>query len=140
MISSNFSEIYLGIVQNKNKEVLIVHRIKEEQGSGQVVLSWVFPGGGANSQTETKEEAVVREVFEETGYSVKPIAIISKRKHPDFPVYIYYFECQLESEMPIQIPNDPEVENAYWVKPIELKNYFTSDLDSKVNKYLNLKN
>lgn len=126
----------MGIVKNERGQVLIIHRVKEEEGTGSVKLSWAFPGGGKDFDGETKEQVAVRELIEETGYEVKPSKIISEREHPNFPVYVYYMACSLQGSEPVQKAVDPEVEGALWVYPYELANYFTSDFDQKVQEYL----
>lgn len=136
MNSKKLQEVYLGVVQNVNNEILIIHRVKEEKGTGKTVLSWAFPGGVKNFEDETMNEVLIRELLEETGYKIMPGKIISEREHPNFPVYVYYVGCSLEMQVPIQSPSDPEVENAKWIKPNEILNYFTSDLDPKVKRAL----
>ena len=67
-----------------------------------------LPGGGQN-QYETMEEAVVRECLEETGYSVRPEALVAvleeiylserfRKEHPDYSHKIFHiFRCSLLS-------------------------------------------
>jgi 8-oxo-dGTP pyrophosphatase MutT (NUDIX family) len=136
MNSKGLPEVFLGVVQNMHGEVLIVHRVKEENGTGRSILSWVFPGGDRDSEGQTMEEVVVGRLLAETGYKVVPGKVISEREHPEFPVYIYYVACSLEKEIPEIVPSDPDVENAKWVKPSEIPNYFTSDFDPKVKEAL----
>jgi len=79
-MSKKLQKIVLGIVIKEDK-VLIIQRSKEEKGSNNVKLRWVFPGGEIE-KGESPEHAVIREVMEETGYEVHPLNIISERKHP----------------------------------------------------------
>lgn len=117
--------------------VLIVRRRKEEKRRGGVVLSWVFPGGRVK-QGESQAEAVVREVREETGYTVKVEKEISSRLHPQFPVYVHYISCQLVDIENIEM-DDEEIEEVIWVNPHKLKDYFMTDFDLGVQKYLGVK-
>jgi ADP-ribose pyrophosphatase YjhB (NUDIX family) len=63
---------------------------------------WTLPGGWADVN-ETPSEAVVREVFEESGYqtyAVKLLALYDRSKHahvPPFPFCIYklFFLCEI---------------------------------------------
>jgi ADP-ribose pyrophosphatase YjhB (NUDIX family) len=63
---------------------------------------WTLPGGWADVN-ETPSEAVVREVFEESGYqtyAVKLLALYDRSKHahvPPFPFHIYklFFLCEI---------------------------------------------
>jgi len=78
-------------------------------------------------------------VLAETGYKVKPIKQIHLRIHPDSFLMIAYFLCELENEEPIkEIEEKDEIEEVRWVKPEELKNYFTTDIDPEVKKILKI--
>ena len=130
--------INLGVVLNKRGEVLIIRRRKKETGKGGATLEWAFPGGKQRFD-ETRENCVKREVLSETGYDVRPIKQISLRMHPQFPVMVVYHLCQLNSAKQIAKPSEPkEIAEIKWVKAKELKNYFTSNLDSKVARELGL--
>lgn len=129
--------VNLGIVQNKNSEVLIIKRKIIEEGIGGVKLTWAFPGG--KQKNENREECVAREILSETGYKVKVIRQISLRVHPQITKILCYFLCDLIDENRIQEPEEEhEVEEIKWVKPEELKNYFTTDLDPNVAKELKI--
>lgn len=92
---------------------IIVHRDKVllNQCTGPNGFSYSFPGGGQN-QYETMAEAVKRECFEETGYTVIPVRFAAiheeifddeayRAKHPDYTHRIYHFYlCELEKEEP----------------------------------------
>lgn len=132
-----FPEIVLGIIKRGDEEILVIQRAKEEKGTDNVKLSWAFPGGKVEDG-ETKEQAIEREIFEETGNGVDVKSIISERRHPQFPVYVYYFECELKSTDTGVKPQDKEVKDIKWVRASDLKNYFTTDLDPKVALYLGL--
>ncbi len=136
-MTDNLPQICLGIVQNANKEVLIVQRAKEEKGTSEVKLSWAFPGGTLENG-ESKEETVTRELLEETGYKVNVISVISERQHPQFPVYIYYLECILEQNNPVGTPQDEDIKQIKWVSSKDIRSYFSTNLDPKVKKYLGL--
>ncbi len=87
-------------------------------------------------KNETKEDAVEREVLEETGYKVRAKSVVSERKHPQFPVYVYYIECELDGEKQTSTVQDNEIREVKWVSPSEIKAHFTTDFDSKVSRYL----
>lgn len=137
MNTNNLPEIVLGVVTNSDGKVLIAQRTKKEKGAGNVILSWVFPGGGIKN-SETKEETVQREVLEETGYKVQTKSIITEKQHPDFPVYVYYMHCVLENDTQIQEPSDSEISEIKWVDPKDIKNYFIGNLDSSVAKFFKI--
>jgi len=134
--SKNF--INLGVVLNKKGEVLLIRRKDLEKGSGNSLLSWAFPGGKQRYQ-ETREACVVREIEEETGVKVEQIKEISLRVHPEFPVTIVYHLCKTKDSDKIGITKEPwEVAEIRWVKPLEIRNLITSDLDKDVSKELNI--
>ena len=67
---------------------------------------WSLPGGWADVG-ESPREAVVREVFEESGYTthaVKLLALYDRNKHahPPFPHHAYklFIRCELLSQVP----------------------------------------
>ncbi|MGC8981706.1 MAG: NUDIX hydrolase [Minisyncoccia bacterium] len=130
--------VLVGIVKNSDGKVLIVKRKKIEKSEDGALLTWVFPGG-RQKIGETREEALEREILEETGYKVKAIRQISIRIHPQFLKIICYYLCELENEEQIQNPQeDEEIEEIKWVYPNELKNYFTTDIDPNVMKELGI--
>jgi 8-oxo-dGTP pyrophosphatase MutT (NUDIX family) len=131
--------IVLGIVLNKKGEVMIVKKKRRETTLTGKELIWAFPGG-KQEEGEAREESVVKEVLVETGYKVKPIQQIHLRVHPDVLKMMAYFLCELEKEEPIkEIQEKDEIEEVRWVKPEELKNYFTTDIDPEVKKVLGIK-
>ena len=134
MNNQKLPELVLGIIK-KDNQTLIIQRAKEERGTDNIKLSWAFPGGKVETG-ETKDIAVVRELLEETGYQAEVVGIISERQHPQFPVYVYYIECNLKSDTPIQQIQDEEIKEVKWVSTPELMNYFTTNLDPKVADYL----
>jgi len=130
--------IVLGVVLNKEGKVMIVKRKKKEITLTKKELIWVFPGGKLE-KGETREERVVKEVLDETGYKVKPLKLIHLRIHPETLKIIAYFLCELEEENPIQeIKEKEEIEEVRWVNPEELKNYFNTEIDSEVKKILKI--
>jgi 8-oxo-dGTP pyrophosphatase MutT (NUDIX family) len=84
--------------------------IRDEQGRILLVRRsdginlWSFPGG-AMELGERADEAVVREVHEETGLEVEPVALIGVYSSPDYAItypngdqvqpVILFFECQV---------------------------------------------
>ena len=70
-----------------------------------------LPGGG-QQQYETLHEAVIRECLEETGYAVKPLALVCvceeicldaelRKKYPDYAHKLYHiFTCELTDDKP----------------------------------------
>ena len=130
--------VVLGIVLNKKGEVLIIKRKKPEMTRSGKEFLWAFPGG-RQEKNETREDRVIAEVLAETGYKVRPLRQIHLRVHPDTLTMIVYFLCELEKDEPVQeIEEKDEIEEIRWVRPDELKNYFTTDIDPEVKKILNI--
>ena len=77
-----------------NSALLLVKELADQR--------WTLPGGWADVD-ESPSEAVVREVFEESGYqtrAVKLLAVYDRSKHahvPPYPYHIYklFFLCEI---------------------------------------------
>jgi 8-oxo-dGTP diphosphatase len=131
-------EIVIGIIKNSQNKVLIINRLWQEKSmDGSTSLTWVFPGGNID-EGETNEEALAREIRNETGFKVSVGKMISERMHPQFPVKIHYYVCDLVPSSMRPIVDVHEVESTKWVPVEELKDYFTTDIDPGVSKYLGL--
>jgi ADP-ribose pyrophosphatase YjhB (NUDIX family) len=68
--------------------------------------TWSLPGGWADVG-ESPSEAVVREVFEESGYTTQAVKLLAlydrnKHAHPPFPHHAYklFIRCELLSQVP----------------------------------------
>ncbi len=93
-----------------------------------------FPWGRVELN-ETKEEALKREVFEESNIKCKIIRKIGKRTHPNSGKEITYYLCEfLEGEL--KINDSEEISDAKWIFPKDIFNYITSDLFEPVEKIL----
>lgn len=120
-------EVVIGIVQ-KEGNVLIVKR-KNKEGE----LLWQFPGGKVE-QNETVEEAVVREIKEETNLKVSIDTLIGQRIHPYTKKTMAYFGLNYISEEVLIA--EAELDEYMWVKPDELEKYFTTNIYAPIMKYL----
>lgn len=89
-----------GIVIHEDA-ILLIQRIKKGD------CYWVFPGGGVE-EGETQEEAVVREVFEETSVVVSSpeffAACINDGEYGDS----YFYTCVFVSGIPALSEKSPE--------------------------------
>ena len=126
---SKKATIAVGVVL-RGQEVLIAQRQTIESGQGSGLLHWVFPGGTIEDN-ESEEEAMQREVLEETGYTVDIVQHIDTREHPQFPVVMSYFLCKLHSNEMLTMKTK-EIRETRWVPIRELKEYFTSNLNPAV--------
>ncbi len=139
--SQNF--INLGIVTNNLGEVLVIRRVKEEQGKDGKILKWAFPGG-KQKFGESRNDCVIREVLDETGYNISSVKEIGPVMHPEIvkdgkPIFVVYHFCQLNNPSPAKNPSQPwEITEVKWVKPEELKNLFTTSLNPSVAQELKI--
>lgn len=124
--------INLGIVLNKKGEVLMIRRSKLEKGQNDSVLEWAFPAG-KQRYSESREECVKREVLAETGYDIESTRQIDMSFHSQFPIMIVYHLCKLKNENPVDEPKEVhEVAEIRWVKPSDVRNLITTELNPKV--------
>jgi ADP-ribose pyrophosphatase YjhB (NUDIX family) len=130
-------DIALAVVKNSDGEVLIIKRKNPETGSDGSSLAWAFPGGLVEKYS-THKEAVEESVLGETGHYISVGELINKRKHPQFPAKVHYYSCKLTTDATTQFIEEDEVEQISWVSPTTLGDYFETDFDKKVQKFLGL--
>lgn len=132
-LQSDKVDVVVGVIV-RAREVLIVQRKTIEPGSNHALLRWVFPGGTIEDG-ETEEEALAREVLEETGCIIETASHIDTRRHPEFPVVISYFLCNVKANEQYTFKTD-EIRETRWVGVDELNEYFTSSLNPVVEATL----
>lgn len=102
-------KVAVGIVV-KGKEVLLVKK-KNVKGNS----FWLFPGGKVES-SETNEEAVVREVLEETGVNCRPLCEIATRNWDSKSMKLVFILCEYSGGVASLV--EPEIfEDVRWVSP-----------------------
>lgn len=110
--------IGVGGVVFHNTQVLLV-----KLTYGPAIGKWLIPGGLVDPG-ETLQEAVQREVLEETGQNIKPLGIIGIRsmvRSTDNLTDLYcIFLCQLESDPKPLIKEDEEIREVRWLTMNEL--------------------
>ena len=118
--------VFKGIIFDNQKRVLIDNRKEEiwDDANGK----WEVPGGKIEFG-ETPEEAVKREVFEETGYkvNVKKIVPYENTTVWDYPnckqhTVVFYYECELSSNNHVGC-NDSKINTFKWINKSEISNY-----------------
>lgn len=121
-------DVVVGIV-NKEGKILMIKRRKQEEN-----LVWAFPGGKVE-EGETKEQACIREVFEETGINVKIKEILGERVHPNTNVKITYFLCNYVSGQ-IMILDENEIIDIAYKNNEEFNRDVKTDVYPPVKKYI----
>ncbi len=122
-------KVVVGIVE-KDEKVLIVRRKK-----GEGDLMWQFPGGTVE-QGESFEEAIIRELKEETGVNVFAKKNLGERIHPYTKKYMAYIVCEyVDGGLVI---SDDDLDKAEWVGKGELRDYFTTPIYEAVVDYLQI--
>ncbi len=114
----------------KNNKILL-NKCKSEADN---CVYYILPGGGQNIY-ESMEEAVVREIKEETGWSVKALRIVAlgeliftdknyREEHPNYSHRLFvYFICELASDIRENASElDFEQEGSVWVDINEVDN------------------
>ena len=111
--------VAVGVLQDNKGKILLTQRYSPESPS--VHLKWQLPGGEIN-KNETPAQACVREVQEETGYTVE---IVSKEASVIVHPYggkqytLYGFKVKLISGT-IDVMHDEETNDAKWLTQEEL--------------------
>lgn len=130
--------IVVGIILNEAGEVLMMRHAQEEtSANAKAVLRWVFPGGFLR-KGQSREECLRSSVLERTGYRVEPKYPIDLRLHPQFPYIVGYYYCTPQSPEPIGKPTHPDTAEVRWVKPADLDNLVTSEINPKVREFLKI--
>ncbi|MFH1331894.1 MAG: NUDIX domain-containing protein [archaeon] len=121
----------LGVVYDTvNRKILIVRRendpyIKE--------LSWCFPGGRPDYDGNL-EFYLKKEIKVKTGLDVDAKKVVFAKTYPEKREFLsIYYYCELIGGK--EKLDKPFVEFK-WVKPTEVKNYFTTSLHPSLFKYL----
>lgn len=118
----------IGVVTNDSGEVLITKRGEDEAADAE--NKWEFPGGGLEFD-ESVEEAVIREVKEETGYDVEVVRLLPKiytnhwvHKNGDQKqVVLLAYHCKIIGGELKRNSGDLEIIDAKFIRPEDIINY-----------------
>lgn len=121
----------LGIVYNpKTKKILIGRR---ENDPYVPELSWQFPGGRP-AYDKNLGHCLKLEVKKKTNLDVNVKEIVWARNLPEKREFLLiYFYCETEETEAKAGEKFVEVK---WVKPADVKKYFTTSIDPKVMEFL----
>jgi len=123
--------VVLGIIfDTKTKKILIGKRKDPKDIKG---LTWAFPGGRPEHGEEL-EDAIKREIKEETGLNVESIGVIFAKTYPEKrDLLAIYFLCGIVGGK--ERANE-DFSETKWVSPKELKKYFETSFHPKLREYL----
>jgi ADP-ribose pyrophosphatase YjhB (NUDIX family) len=88
-----------GIVLNARGEVLLARHVFRDR------IAWGLPGGAIH-YGERLEDAVHREIVEETGVSVQVGPMLQVTLHPDWPNLTCHFLCTVEGTPQAQVSGE----------------------------------
>lgn len=123
------SKIVIAIVKKDNKFLMV--RRKQKEGN----LHWQFPAGGVE-ENEADEEAVLREVFEETDVVCKIIDKLGERVHPTTNRIVSYWKCSYISGEAFLKDTD-DLDAVSWMLKEEIFQCITSEIFQPVKDFIN---
>ncbi|WKZ30343.1 MAG: NUDIX hydrolase [Candidatus Dojkabacteria bacterium] len=119
-------------------EQVLIGKLTQEKKEAFGGLEYVFPGGKVE-ESETLEEAAIREAYEETGLNVEISQHIGERIHPVTQKEIHYFLCKVMSgELTVAHEKNNDIEELLWVDRQKLLEYMPT-LFEKVAQFFNLR-
>ena len=118
------------IYNQKTKKILIV---KRENDIHIPQVSWCFVGGSAHY--DELDESVKKIVKEKTNLDVKIGKVIHAKTYPEHRkiISIYFSTIAQSEELELKSKHFVELK---WIKPTEVKKYFTTSLHPEVFKFL----
>src|SRR3989338_2000466 len=125
----------LGIVfDTKTRKILIG---KRENDPYIKQLGWCFPGGRPQYNEEL-EKGLKREIKKKTGLNVESLGAVFAKTYPEKREFLsIYYLCEVVGGKEKAGEKFIEIK---WVKPEELKKYFTTSFHPKLKEYtMNLK-
>lgn len=137
MNSGERLHLVVGIVHSFTDKILLIERANPEVLSDGSILSVTFPSGGVEPG-EQPEDAVVREVYEETGYRVRPVKKLYSGPHAIAPVDVSYFVCHEEVGYDNEFVLPPEIKRVFRVARTALQETVKTQINPTILKYFDL--
>ena len=106
----------MALVEHDGKMLAVREQIPHNDPNAPIVLN---QPGGHMDPGETVFESVVRECLEETGYTVKPVAVLSVYQNIDSEYLTISFICELEDVERIPV-EAPEIKEVVWLSRGEI--------------------
>jgi mutator protein MutT len=118
--------IVVALIRNEKGEILLAKRHEPEKP--EIHNKWELLGGGIE-HGETAEDAIIREVKEESGLEVKIARLLPKiitswqkfKNGTDLQVIIITYECKITGGN--LTLDDKEISEFKYVKPEDINNY-----------------
>jgi 8-oxo-dGTP diphosphatase len=98
-ISPRFVVGVTGVVLNGRGEVLLAHHVFRDR------IAWGLPGGAIRYK-ERLEDAIRREISEETGLSVEVGCLLQVTLHPEWPNLTCHFLCTIDGTPQPQVSGE----------------------------------
>ncbi len=126
-----FVVIVLGIIFDPfKKKILIGRRVRDPHIKE---LTWSFPGGKPEYY-EDLDQAIIREIKEETNLNVESLGPVFAKAYPEkMELLSIYYLCEVKSGKEKAGEDFVELK---WVKPGELQKYFKTSFHPKLKEYL----
>jgi 8-oxo-dGTP diphosphatase len=124
----NHPDVAAAIIVHGGRVLLVRRRVRE--GS----LSWRFPAGKVEPG-ETREDAAVRETWEETGLRVAAVELLGERIHPTTGRRMSYTACEVVSGT-ATVASPEELAEVAWVAHGDIPRYVPYGLFQAVQDYL----
>jgi ADP-ribose pyrophosphatase YjhB (NUDIX family) len=116
----------------KDGKILIGRRVPDKYIKE---LTWSFPGGRP-SYYKPLESSLKAEVYKKTGLRIKVKKLIFARNYPEMPEFLslYYLAEPVGGQ---ERPGEKFME-IKWIKPTEVKDFFTTSIDPHILKFLKM--
>lgn len=121
----------LGVVYDARRKKILIGR--HEKDPYMPRLSWCFPGGRPGYRKDL-ENYLKKEVKKKTGLNTKVVQIVFAKTYPENRriMSVYYLVKPTGGR---EKPGEKFVE-LKWVKPTEVRNYFTTSLHKNLFEFL----
>ena len=118
------TNVVAAIIKKDNQFLVVQRNRKKHLG-----LKWEFPGGKVQ-ESETFEEALLREIKEELNITINIHEKIAEEKYKDdkIDIVLYYYLCSLKNGM----MKLNEHENFAWIEKKDFNKYDFAEGDSNI--------
>lgn len=126
------AKVVLAIIERDDN--VLVAKVTDDKIEEFGGLEYVFPGGRVE-EGETLEDALKREILEETGWDIKPIAQISMAIEKVTDEIVYYYHCEIVGEYKEPVISNGNTAKLIWVPKHDLHRYH-SYFNLDIQEYL----